>query len=787
MLSKSSPRTFLFISFLLSLVSLSYFSFFKIPFILNYLPADSEKNFIFSILILLSIISFFVYLTLKKQISLPENKYVRWLFLATPSTILLSSLFSSSLSISFFGKYISIQNAIALISVIFVIYIISAYLKKFRRFGWIVFMISNFLLTIPVIIAIILSKFSLFTLSNKLVSFIDNWDTVAIVSSILLVVTLVYLETIAFSRRQKIISSSIILVHLILIVCIVIPDIWYGLAFSSLSVLLVSFFINGPKKEKLFFFKKLSFYVFIVSIFFALVFTLPSSKAEKLSNNIINFTNKYSGINYNFVKPKFDISFDMGLNELKQGRIFGSGPASFDTEWQKEKPTSVLASSYWDTNFTSSYSAMTTLFVTLGIVGVLILLAVIVSVFVGIIKNFKQDSENSYLGRDDEDRFYFISSFALFIFATTSLFVFTNVTISIIIFALSIAFVTSNITSWKEKDSSKFINGIFLGLLVIILIGSIINMNRVRSAGISTKSLADYKIDNDITKLESGLKKAADLSGDDNDYRALTQLYVYKAEQTLNSNLAASTPNELQTNILDSINKAISSANTAIRIDDQNYNNYLTLGSVYNFLMSIGGENRNTYYQKAKDNYNLALDLYPKNPSIPLTLANLEYSYNQNATSTLENIKKALNIKPNFSSAYYVLSQLAVQYNDRNSAIQYAGQAIQSDPKNINAYLQYGILTLNKKDLTQNDLNQAYTAFVSVLSIDQNNITAAYYLSITYILAKDFDHAQTLITALQKVLPNDQKIKDLESFYNSKKGIPTPTATNVPIKKTTKK
>lgn len=784
MLSKSSPRIFLLISFILGLISFSYFSFFKIPFILKYLSADAEKSFIFLILILLASISFFVYLVLKKQVSLPENKYVRWLFLAIPSTIVLSSLLSSSLSISFFGKYISIQNAIAFISILFVVYIIAAYLKKFRRFGWIVFMISNFLLTVPVILAIILSKFNLFTLSNKLVSFVDNWDTVAIISSILLVVTLVYFETIAFSKKQKIISGVIIFIHLILIICIIIPDIWYGLALSSLGILLVSFFTDRSKNQKFPYFKKLSLYIFIVSIFFALVFTIPNSRTQKLSNKIISFTNKYSGINYNFVKPKFDISLNLGLTELKKGRIFGSGPASFDSVWQREKPTSVVTSSYWNTTFTSSYSALTTLFVTLGVIGVLLILAIVAAVFVGIVKNFKKDTENSYLGRDDEDRFYFISSFALFIFATTSLFVFTNATISIILFALSVAFVTSNITTWKERDSSKFIHGIFLATSIILLLGSLVAINRVRSTAISVRSLTNYQSDNDIVKLESGLNKAARLSSDDNDYRTLTQFYIYKAEQTLNSTPATSTANELQTNILDSVNKAISSANTAIKIDNQNYNNYLTLGSVYNFLMSIGGQNRDSYYQKAKDNYNQALNLYPKNPSIPLTLANLEYSYNQNATSTLENIKKALNIKPNFSTAYYVLSQLAAQYNDRNSAIQYAGQAIQSDPQNVNAYLQYGILTLNKKDLTQNDLNQAYTAFVSVLSIDQNNVTAAYYLTITYILAKDFDRAQSLITALQKVLPEDQKIKDLQTFYNSQKGT---SAASAATKKAVKK
>ncbi|MFO0743591.1 MAG: tetratricopeptide repeat protein [Candidatus Paceibacterota bacterium] len=721
---------------------------------------------------------------MKKQISLPENKYVKWLFIATPVAILLSSLFSGSLSVSFFGKYISIQNAASFLSIAFLVYILSAYLKKFKRFAWTVFMVSNFLLTLPVILAVLFSKFNLFNIANKLVIFVDNWDTVAIISSTLLIVTLVYFETIAFSRKQKIISASIIFIHLILIICIIIPDIWYALAFSSLGILLISLFTDRSKNQKINIYKKLSLYVFIISIFFALAFTIQNSKIQNFSKKIINFTEKYSGIHYNFVKPKLGISLDLGFTELRKGKIFGSGPASFDSVWQKEKPDSVIASSYWNTTFTSSYSAFTTLLVTLGIVGILLLLLIIVTIFISIIKSLKKDSENSYLGHDDEDRFYFISSVALFIFSTTSMFVFTNIVISIIIFSLSVAFVTSNTTTWKDKESTKLINGIFLSILIIALLGTLISINRVRSTSVSLRAINNYQIDNDISKLESGLRKAARLSGDDNDYRTLTQFYIYKAGRILNSTPATSTANELQKNILDSVNEAISSANTAINIDNQNYNNYITLGSVYNFLMSIGGQNRDSYYQKAKDNYSKALNLYPKDPSTSLTMASLEYSYNQNATTTLENIKRALNIKPNFSTAYYVLSQLAVQYNDRNSAIQYAAQAIQTDPKNIEAYMQYGILVLNKKDLNQDDLNQAYSAFMSVLNIDPNNVTAAYYLSITYILAKDFDHAQSLINILQKVLPNDQKIKDLQSFLNTQKnGVPTASTTKKTIKK----
>lgn len=778
MLSKLSPRILLFVSFVISLFSLSYFSFFKTTFVLNYLSPEAEKNFILLILSFFAFLLFFIYLILKKQITIPQNKYIGWLFLLIPITIILSTLFSNDINNSLFGKYISIQNAVSLLSVVFLVYLVSSNIKKFKALGWMLFAISNFLLTIPVIFAIILSKFGLINFSNKLVSFIDNWDTVAIVSGVIVVITLVYFETIAFSKKQKIISSSIIVIHLILIFCIIIPDVWYALSLSSLTTLLISSFVNKDKKIN--FYKKFSFYIFLVSILFVITFSLSNSWTKNITAKVNTFVNKYSGINYNFIKPKFSMSFNLGVSQLQKGKVFGAGPADFNNVWQQEKPNSVISSSYWDTIFTSSYSTFTTLFVTLGLVGSLAILLVIVSVIVGVYKNIKRDSENSYLNWDDENKFYFLSSFSLFIFATTSFFVFTNTTISIILFSLSLALISSNIITWKEKEVSKTAKTIFLVMLILSLVGCLVAINRVRSTSISTKSLTEYQTKGDLTKLESNLLRAARISGDDNEYRTLTQLYLYKAQGILSTTPATSTVDELQKNILSSINGAISSANTAINIDKENYNNYLSLASVYSFLMSIGGQNKEVYYQTAKDNYNKALTLYPKNPSIPLTLAGLEYSYNQNATNTLENIKKSLTIKPNYSSAYYILSQLAAQNNDRESALMYAGQAIQNDPKNIDAYLQYGILTLNKKELSKEELNQAYTAFISVLRLDQNNLTAAYYLSITYILAKDFDNAQIMITALNSLLPDNKKIIDLQNYLNSEK---SPKTTTVKAKK----
>lgn len=65
---------------------------------------------------------------------------------------------------------------------------------------------------------------------------------------------------------------------------------------------------------------------------------------------------------------------------------------------------------------------------------------------------------------------------------------------------------------------------------------------------------------------------------------------------------------------------------------------------------------------------------------------------------------------------------------------------------------------------------------MSVLNIDRNNLTAAYYLSVTYILAKDYTNADNIITALEKVLPNDQRIIDLRKFFTTSKNGVNPSA-----------
>jgi cytochrome c-type biogenesis protein CcmH/NrfG len=699
------------------------------------------------------------------------------LYLLMPIVFILSTVFSPSISNAIFGKYISSSNLVYFSSLILSVYIISAYIKNgYKNRTWLIIMMSSLLLTIPVILAIILLRFNLTNIAPYFTYLVSSWDVLATISALVVIISLVYYETIAISSKQRLISLILIILHLALIALMIIPDIWQAIALSSFGILLISFLRKEHNHKKIY--NRLSFFIFIIALFFSIIFSLANSwsKATAFTQGVANFSAKYTGINYSFVKPRLNLSLKIGAANLKKGKIFGAGLNEFNSVWQKEKPQAILESAYWNTEFISSYSTMTTLFVTVGVFGVLAIITIICALVYAVVKDLKRKDGNSNLDLDEENKFYFLSSIALFIFSTALLFLFVNTGLSILIFALSSALLASHITNWRAIKILESGYLLFFVVLLIVLSGTIVNMNRVRATNIVSSASNNFQKDNDFDKFEKALLKAARVSNDDINYRLLTQFYLSRTQQLIS---ASSTDTaDLQKKVLTSLNSAITASKAAINIDPRDYNNYMSLGSVYTFSMELDKQNKESYYKNAKDIYTEALKYYPKNPSIPLTIAQLNYSYSKDATSTIVDVKKSLEIKPNYSDAFYTLSQLSSQNNDRASALNYAVQAIQSDQTNENAYMQLGILSLSSKEPTKDDLSNAYLAFSTVLQGNPNNVTAAYYLTITFTLAKDYASAKSLLDSLLKALPEEEKIKELQAFVaNQEKNFPDEVAT----------
>lgn len=758
----------LFLSFLLSFLGLIFSIFYKFSSATSLISSEMVRNTTLLIITTLAVALYSILIFKKKEILLPENKVAKTLLFAFPILILLISFLTADFFDSFFGKYVYLQSGLTYFALFSLVLIVASYTKHFKRLTWGVLTLGSLLVTLPSIIALVLAKFELFNLAGKIIFFIENWDIVATASAIMVILALIYFETIASTKTQKVFSLILILLHLVLISFILIPDIWYALALSSLFILL---FTKKSKKVKIF--KTATFYVFLISFLFSLLFIFSSGPTSNLNKAYSTFANQVSGINYGFIKPDINSSLGLAKSELMKGRIFGSGPANFYKVWQQEKPQSVIDSSYWSVEFSSSFSAMTTLAVTFGVVGLSFILVILILPTIKVFKGVKRIKFKNEDGEDvdfnQEELFYLLATAALFIFSVFLMIFFANVNIATFVFALALALVLGTFYQWKKYEVSKPYSLITLVAFLLILFGTILSINRIRTVYITNNALVNYRNNGDIVQMEKDLTKSAKLvQRNDEGYRLLSQFYLFKAGVISNS--TSTDEALLLEEAIASINNAVGFAEKAIKIDPQDFNNYISSGSVYVYLMNLDSQNKDLNYQKAKELYTTAISLYPKNPSLYLTLANLEYSYNQNSTTTLEAIQKSLNTKSNYSEAYNLFSQLAAQNNNQELALEYAAKAIESDPQDVQAYLQYGVLILNKGNLTQDELNKAYTAFVSALTLDPNNVPGAYYLAITYTIAKEYDKAYELVDILSQILSDDQSVQELkETLLNTEK------------------
>lgn len=750
-------------SFLLAFLGLTFFSLIKISFLSRFLSNDINKSLIFLFITFLSVLFFIIFVIKNfKNIKTFSNKYINISYLIISLLIIISSIFSDNFFNSFFGKYTFLQNGAILLSIIGLSYIVLSFLKEYKKKAIRIFYISNLFITIPVILGIILSKFKLILLPNIITYFFESWDIVAISAGLTIVFFSIYYKKLADNTKKKTFSLILIILHLILLTIIPFGDVWYALLIVSLF-----FLFNNFKKKS--FFKNVFFYTTILSLFFSIMYLFSSDGfTAKLITKINTFTNNYSGIDFVFLKPRLGLSLGIFSDQLNKGYVFGTGPSNFYKAWQIEKTQSIINSQYWNQDFYSSYSSFTTLLISIGIISVFAILFFVIKT---IYLSYKKLSlyKNDINDFDKKDKAYSYLSFAILIFSFVLFIVYVNTFISLVLLFLAIAFALSDISERKDfnKNIYKYIHLIILIIYsILLLIVLIVSINKFLAYRLSNLAVYNYNNNGNNEELENNLQKASKIFKDDYNYRLLSQAYLLDINNTLNKN--ENVNQELLLKLINLANLSVEYSQKAIDLDSKEYNNYLSLASANQILISLDKENKETYYNKAKEAYEKAIKLYPKNPSIYLNMAQLDYLLDKKDT-VYSNINESLNIKPNYSDAYYLSSQLLSEEKKINEAIGYAIQSIQADQKNINAYLQYGTLILSKEDKTEEDFNQALLAFNTILSIDPNNMLAAYYTALTLIESNQYEKAQEVINLLKKVSPENQNILKLEEMINNKK------------------
>jgi len=443
---------------------------------------------------------------------------------------------------------------------------------------------------------------------------------------------------------------------------------------------------------------------------------------------IAGFLSKTMRVQTIEVRPSFQTTMDLTLDAWQKNFVFGIGPNRFAEFWALHKPVEINQTQFWNADFYFGSGFMPTIAITTGLLGLLSLLAFIVLYLVmGVKAMFAQANAL-------RSRYLSASSFLVSLYLWAMLFLYNP---SLSVLALAFVFTglfTATLVSqgivglWKINIfSNPKTNFLSVLLIVIFLVISIalgyFVWERVVANVVFERGVLEYQKTGDIALVKDSTAKTIGIVQSDVYWRGLAEIYLIDLSRVLGSvvdqdKMTDSVKAEVQGLIVNSIE----SAKRAVESDTGNYQNWFASGRVYEILT---GNNVEGALPEARVAYEEALKRAPNNPAIPLALGRLD-AMSGDALGARKNITRALELKGNYTDAYFTLAQLEASENNIPAAVRSVEAASLLDPNNSGLHFQLGLLKYNTSDF-----KGAVSAFGRAIELVPDYANAKYFLGLS--------------------------------------------------------
>jgi tetratricopeptide (TPR) repeat protein len=462
------------------------------------------------------------------------------------------------------------------------------------------------------------------------------------------------------------------------------------------------------------------------------------------------------------VRPNMLTSFTVGKSVMVSDGLFGIGAGDYVRAWQLYRPESVIASPYFGYDFSQGFSTNLTLFVTIGIAGLIAFLMLTLSALYSTYRSYRQT-------QDGQDHFItgFLAIVLLYLSIVSWVLPLSYAMLVVWMVVAGLGLAKARLSEFHPSKKLAILM-VPLAILFAINVGMVAQKARAFTFyGKAQNMLATNGPTDDVGTL---LGKAIAMYPYDGFYRAQVE-YVIAQERALVSS-AAQDETALQNAYLEKAQVAVNAGLAAVKADSTNFQNYVSLGRAYELAIPFDKQGG---YDHAKQSYEEAVKLYPNNPYLYVMLARLEAS-----AGTKEGVRtqltEALKKKQNFADALYLMSQLEASDQKIDEALAYAVEAVKNAPNDPLVYVQAGLLYYGKKDY-----QNAATALNTALEKDPNNASIAYFLALSLRDGGRPDLAKILADELLKRDPTNADLKALDASVQSASA--PKTATSTPAKK----
>jgi tetratricopeptide (TPR) repeat protein len=615
-------------------------------------------------------------------------------------------------------------------------------------------------------------SFGIFTAVTD--SFIGKWNDIGIFFGLGTILSLITLERATLSRLFKILVYIAFVLSLVMLVVVNFSPVWITLA--VLSLIFFIYELSYGKKSSADagnIGARIPYHALIVLILSVLFLFFGARISSVISNSL--------GSAQVEVRPSWSATYEISTAAVKDHPVFGAGPNRFSSEWLMHKPAGINGTLFWNTSFNYGIGFIPSLLTTTGILGFLAALFFL-GLFVWMaIKALLRESASPF------SRYLVLSS----LFASVYMWIFSVVYVpSAALWILTLALTGLFVAALRDDKAITFTSftthnrpaASFVSVLLLVLafIGS-------ASFGyfVTVKLLASVYYQKAVVALnttgnldvgEKAITSSIQLAPSDVYYQSMTELYLARLNNLFADQKISQT--DAQAKFQSLLATAIQSAQAAVAQDSTNYQNYLTLGRVFEAVVPL---NIQGAYDNAKKAYQQALALNPESPEVYLVLGRLEVAHKDN-TAAKDYIAKALQKKGDYADAIYLLSQIYIAENDVQNAIKSVSAVATLSPSDSGIFFQLGLLYYSQKDYANTIL-----ALERAVSLNPQYANAKYFLGLAYYFTGSSDKALAQFQDIEKTNPDNADVKTaIENLQAGKSPVATPAASvkkpNLPVK-----
>jgi tetratricopeptide (TPR) repeat protein len=666
----------------------------------------------------------------------------------------LATIFSDNTAVSLFGRQISFFSLMGLVSLFAFAYAVYLSLRdaqdKTQFFLW-VYSSSILVCVVHLLFIFIPAIPSLGFFYAGTINTIGSWSEMGFFALFTVLTSVIVLRFLGNIPLYKMMGLAGLISGTLLLLIVGYPVLLFLTALYSGLVIGVDVFLESKVDQE----KEKSSAIPLSLLVLSVVFIFFGGIITPVVNSFLNLESQEA-------RPSIAGTYEVTESVLRNSPVFGQGLDRFDVAWLKNQPQGNLQSQFWDTDFRSGYSAVTSVGVTQGIVGmvawsIFIILIVYYAYRLMIIKT----SIRSELFMNVYSVFgvlFFLGVRIVYnpsIVLTLFLFVFLG-----LFFSCLRAAGLLKVKKVSLKDHKPFVSLIYTGILILSLISVLyiayIQVSQYASRVFFDEAVKEFYETNNLNELQRKINQSRSIFNSDVYGRLAIEANIIAMNQAVQDSSLSQDQATAQVSAY--LEQAQSNAQQIMYFDSRSYRNYLSLIGLYKNLVVLGVEGAEQETRLIIDN---AFNFTPENPRLFLEKARLSV-IDQDGDGALVEIEKALSVNPGHVDSLVLRAQILNEQGDSDGAIESLRLALQSDPRNQDVYLQLGMVYYN-----QGEFSSASNVFQRLVLGAPNLLDGWYLFGISLYRNGQVNDAIEIFKDLKEQVPEDPEIAKILSRMES--------------------